>query len=565
MATGHVIRIKDQEWKPLKKLFIKNSGAWVEPAAAWVKNNGVWEQVYPTPAASVSLSSNSLDFSVYKTTTSSSKRIIITNTGTDTLTINRIDTIGDSYFTFNIDTSSWGTTGSTTIAVGSSKYVDVSVTGNNTGSGTGSLILVSDIGILGSSNIIVPVTVTTTSLWAAISCTSTVSLRYDQPRPSAVQSLISLTNSWSKLLGSFFGRGFSGPTSLTAPSAPPMPSSTFVIKNPGPDTLIISSISVDDNVYDFGNWNSKIGPGASQTITATLTQAAATQYLSLNAFNDTPSITISGTTASNQTVVSTFVLPTTLKIVPHGERFISSNETWTAPPGLDNPVSFTLVGAQGGQGGNDSNPGGVGTSGGAYSLDVTIPVGTVVQVFPGGNGASGLSGVRGYGGGAGGINAAGFGNGGAGSAAGTSGTSGGGGGGGAATIVRMYAPGYPVSTIEVLGQIYAAGGGGGGGGGNQTSAAAGRPGFFQQSNQIVGERDGTTGQYKSGDGGGAGGGGGGFMAGAGGSVFAGDVGGGGGNSGRNGVEGTVVTQGKVSVLTSGQAPAGTNASVTIKW
>ena len=51
-----IIRIKDSDtytYKAVKKLFVKKGPEWRDAQTAWVKQNGQWIQVYPTPKAEI--------------------------------------------------------------------------------------------------------------------------------------------------------------------------------------------------------------------------------------------------------------------------------------------------------------------------------------------------------------------------------------------------------------------------------------------------------------------------------------------------------------------------------
>ena len=204
--------------------------------------------------------------------------------------------------------------------------------------------------------------------------------------------------------------------------------------------------------------------------------------------------------------------------------------TWTVPAGVTS-INYTISGAPGGSGGNDSHAGAPGQPGATVTGTMSVVPGqtyTVILGQPGGNGASNQGGA------AGGAGGSGWGAGGNGSAAGSSGTSGGGGGGGGASAILLG------GAVKVV----AAGGGGGGGGGNGSNGRGTRPGG------TTGTSYGGNGATKTKDGGGAGGGGGGIPGGAGGNLDTGDCG------GYSGATGTSM---------GGPVSSGGNGTSTISW
>ena len=207
--------------------------------------------------------------------------------------------------------------------------------------------------------------------------------------------------------------------------------------------------------------------------------------------------------------------------------FAAGNEySYTVPAGT--PVTMTIKGARGGNGGNDSSAGGTGVGGEVVSFTVTSN-GSAYSIYPGNSGSGGGSAATGSGAGAGGTSAYPNGayNGGNGAAAGNVGSSGGGGGGGAASVVQQGA------------NLYIAGGGGGAGGGN--NGCVGSNGNAYSSSFLNTSGVGTAGSYPGNvDGSGGGGGGGGLLGGRGGTLSvipacSGEQHGGGGYTGSNSV------------------------------
>lgn len=209
----------------------------------------------------------------------------------------------------------------------------------------------------------------------------------------------------------------------------------------------------------------------------------------------------------------------------------TTNQSVNIPANAIN-VRVTVVGARGGNGGNDTQPGGTGGNGrgGVFALSdltartLTLNIGTL-----GGNGTGCVSNG---GNGSGGTGVA---NGGGGGRTGPNGCSGGGGGGGGATgVYDSVANGWI---------IVAAGGGGAGGGSHPNSGLGGGNGGFGlgfSTGSVTNISNGGTGSSQGNDGGGGGGGGGGCPGGGGGRQGADEsagnypaLGGGGGSSGFN--------------------------------
>jgi uncharacterized repeat protein (TIGR02543 family) len=181
----------------------------------------------------------------------------------------------------------------------------------------------------------------------------------------------------------------------------------------------------------------------------------------------------------------------------------SQGRTWQIPTGVTS-LTISLYGGAGGNGGNDSQPGGSALT--AEVLSGTLDVSNLSSLVfgVGGGGVSGSGCYGNYPGGNGGNgNWGGFGDysGGKGGTSGSAGCSGSGGGGGASTKIQLTYTGGAVKTL------FAGGGGGGGGGDNCTRGKnsdtdpAGGATFYSRTGQNASQAPG--------DGGGAGGGGGG--------------------------------------------------------
>lgn len=546
MDYRNVIRFKDQlEWKPLKGLYVKNNADWSPAKTAWVKIDGTWRQIYPTPRAQVSLNPQTLNFPVtYITMTTGNKRVYINNTGNEVLTINSIDVNPSTEFDMIVDTSSWGGS-SVQVNPGAQCFIDISLKGKTLGASSASLTLNTTIGALGASSSVITVTTEVVPLFASLSVSAgtPINFQYEQ----YVRKVIGYSSS-------FFGLLRTKPIYSTPA---PLPSASVTVKNSGNTGLQIKSVTVDSDLYDISTWKAAIAANGTQTITFTLNQTKAEQRLAAGQALDDPEIRIASV-ADNGQAIADLVIPTTLKLVPHGTAYFDESRSitsWTVPEGIDNDIILNIKANPGGTGGNDSQAGGAGGEGGNYNVNLSLPAGSTLTTFFGTKGSDGASGSP-IAGGAGGVNAAfpEF-NGGAGGSCGAAGWSGSGGGGAAATVVKVKN-----SSGTTIGTIVAGGGLGGGGGGNHSR------GLGSGWNPIVpntGPTTGGVGQNKGGgDGGGAGGGGGGLPGGYGGTVNPGDNGGNPGYTGKNGHQqvSSIVTQVRYSGWHNSSF-----ASVTIEW
>jgi hypothetical protein len=519
MDYRNVIRFKDQlEWKPVKRLYVKNGG-WSPAKTAWVKIDGAWRQVYPAPRANCIFDPISLIIpTTYINTDSGKKRVYISNNGNEVLTINSIDVGTCTEFDITVDTSSWGGS-STTVPVGGQVFIDISIKGKVLGFGSATLTINTVNSVYGPEPNVFAINSQVVPLFASLEWTrrwyETVSFKYEQ----YVRKVIGYTSS-----GGILGFLKSKPIYSTKPA---LPSASITVKNSGNTGLEITSITVDNDLYDISAWKAAVPANSTQTITFTLNEIKALERLAAGQAYDFPGIVIKST-ASNGTPVPDLSISTTLQLVPHGSFYRDqgyTSTTWTVPAGIDNDTTIRVRANSGGAGGNDSHPGGAGGPGGDYAVTATLPAGSTITTYFGTAGSNGASGSP-VAGGAKGVNAT-FPeyNGGDGGSCGAAGWSGSGGGGAAATVVQVREPGG----FLIL-KIVAGGGAGGGGGGNYSNGLTANWTPYQS---PTGSFVGGPGQNKGGDGGGGGGGGGGSRGGNGGTVNGGDSGGNPGYTGEN--------------------------------
>jgi hypothetical protein len=436
LGYGYVAVKDDGELSPLRELYLKNGATWATVQLAYVKNGSDWIRVFPTPNAIVDLNTSSLTFETYTTFESKTETVTITNNGDEVLTINSAVSSSSDKFDIITDYSNLGSSLPYTVNPGATKSFTVQILGKSIGSDTGSIVLQSNKGVLGSETITISLSCETIPLFSkALVDVSGLSLRHDQNDTTTVSTIRVYNNGNGPLTISGFS-GVSGRITV-ANDAQGISSALFLT----------------------------IEPGTYRSYRISVAESFKTTY---GSFSDTLRIV-------SDSIDGTIDIPVNILIVPHGTITFTSDGTWEVPIGLINDVELEVQGANGGNGGNDSAAGGAGGSGGFYKILATIPYPQVLQVAIGGRGSVGgtTPGTGGSPGGARGTNSFGIGNGGTGGRAGLSGWSGGGGGGGAATIVGIKNNLLsPPSTY-----IFGAGGGGGGGGGNRSLGLAANSNF----------------------------------------------------------------------------------------
>ena len=125
-----LIKIKDiGTYEPLKKLYVKNGPAWQDAKTAWVKQNGEWIQVYPTPKAEIVFDPPTLNFTAPNGYESAVQYVNITNTGTENLIIEDFTTsytVAGKFVTF-FDLTEIGGQIPTTIAPGETKRLGIAI------------------------------------------------------------------------------------------------------------------------------------------------------------------------------------------------------------------------------------------------------------------------------------------------------------------------------------------------------------------------------------------------------------------------------------------------------
>lgn len=341
-----VIRVKRSgSWAPARGLYVKQSGAWTPAEKAYIKQNGAWEQIYPAPAAMLSLSSATLSLTAYQGYSSTSQRITITNSGNDTMTIKSISATSNSFYRVLFDTSAMGGTSGVTIAPSASKYFDVTIFGLSVTAGTTTPISIQyNTGVLGDDEGIVTVTGQVDPQYSTISVS-----------PTSV--------SYSTYVDG------------------PLPSQNITITNSGNGgVLTVSGITSASGLTSITNVPSLIASGSSSTfrITAPAGRSAGTH----------------GDTIYVNTNLGTTNIPVSFSVISTGTIEFSTPGTysWTVPTGVTS-ATVTVVGAGGGGGGSTEvgygGGGGGGGSGGLIEQSLALTAGETLSITVGAGGPGG--------------------------------------------------------------------------------------------------------------------------------------------------------------------------------
>ena len=437
-------------YNPVKGLSYKTAAnVWTPVQQAYIKkSDNTWEQWYPAPAGNLQVSTTNLSYSPYQYQYDTQwQRVTVVNTGNDSVVIaNVIANDSASNYSSYIDYTGMNSQGfPLTLYPGASAYMDVAVLGNVLGTYSGNITMINTIGVLGYSNVVIPVT-------------ATVQTDYGY-----------LTASVSSL-----------PFAYYAEDTPP--TTTFSVTNTGVGgNATITSVSTA-NGTTVSNLVVASGSG-------TVVFRATPPVISTDG-NYTDIITIN----HNLPNQGPLKIPVTMSVTtPHGSQsFGPGYSTFTVPTGVHH-LTIDAQGAGGGGGGRDSQLGYSGFDGHQVSGTISVSAGDVIQVYVGGGGGAGWGPVQSGGGGGGGYSPNGY-NGGGGGNAGNSGISGGGGGGGGATVIVKNG-----TTILV------AAGGGGGGGGGQASPGRGQQGYVSSGSTAGGEGQSHYGDVYPDPGGGYGG------------------------------------------------------------
>ena len=341
--------------KPTRRLYVKDNGQWVDAKTAWIKENDVWVRVYPTPEAVGIIAPLFKSVTVVYTDSSALYPIIVSNSGTETLTVNKITVLPETdKFVTRIDLSRVGGKLPVTVAPGTSKIFSFGITGSKL-PGTGKTSIVFDVnnGELGNGTLTSVVNGEVLPPFSLIQLPTDIQLTYD-----------------------------------AAITRQPM-----VIYNKGYKELTIRDISSQKGLVYFENVPQAIAPGASATVTVVFDGKS----YQLAGANLTDSIVILSDSLSNPTAT----VPCTLTVMSHGSLVFTADATWTTP--VNAPTAgfkFWTRGGTGGRGAANGTQqqflGGLGSLGSTFAFTASVPAGTIGQIAIGGNGGDGAYTATGY-------------------------------------------------------------------------------------------------------------------------------------------------------------------------
>ena len=369
------IKTDSSTWKPVANVWQKtDNSTWTPITRANLKvNSNTWESVYPTPRGINTPSPTSLTFNPYQHHTdplsdnqvAPAQNIKITNTGDYDLVVTNV-LINDSTGNYQTVDAGYGFITPVTIPPNQSTNFTLKVLGQTVGTGfTGNVIFQNDIGFLGSSNVVVPVTVNVLADYNGIQTNTSLNLTtYVLDSPLSVSLPITNTGNGANL-------NISNITSQNG-------------------YVTISSVP---SVIGY-NFNTFTGNTASATVT--------TANLNVGTYYDT--ITIN----SNATGIPVLKIPVTVNVLqPNGLQAFTAGGTyhWTVPAHVHR-LDITGVGAGGGGGTAAANGqnyvyggyvlqggGGGGGGSGAYSINKGIAVtpGETLTITVGAGGTGGTN------------------------------------------------------------------------------------------------------------------------------------------------------------------------------
>jgi hypothetical protein len=157
-----LIKLSDEgTFKAVKKLYVKKGADWRDAKTAWIKQNGSWIQVYPTPRGQITFDPPTLDFEATNGYESPTQFVSITNTGDENVIIEDFSvsyTAAGKFVTF-FDLSELGGQVPATIAPGETKRLGIAI---DAGSGSAyvqqEVVVMVDTPTLKKVNILCPLT-----------------------------------------------------------------------------------------------------------------------------------------------------------------------------------------------------------------------------------------------------------------------------------------------------------------------------------------------------------------------------------------------------------------------
>jgi hypothetical protein len=155
-----LVKISDEgTFKALNKLYVKRGADWQDAKTAWIKQNGEWIQVYPTPRGQITFDPPTLNFEAANGYESPTQFVSITNTGDENVIIEDFSvsyTASGKFVTF-FDLSELGGQIPATIAPGETKRLGIAI---DAGSGSAyveqEIVTIVDTPTLKKVNILCP-------------------------------------------------------------------------------------------------------------------------------------------------------------------------------------------------------------------------------------------------------------------------------------------------------------------------------------------------------------------------------------------------------------------------
>jgi hypothetical protein len=332
LGYGYIQIKEGGSFHPLKSLYLKNGSSWADVQTAWIKSQGQWVRVFPTPNAIPETDVSVLNFVSYTTFTSSTKSVSITNYGDEVLSITGTAQSTSSKFKINADYSGLGDQLPYTIEPGATKTFTVYIDGLDIGTDISYIILDTNTGQFGAGEINIEINGETIPLYS-----------------TAIASVTEISYA-------FNNQSLSLPIEKVLADA----SKTFQIKNVGNGPLTIDSFTSTTGRTVITNVPSIIAPGKSAVITVTPSSDLINNTITEGTYTDT--ITMTSDSTGGDIVISTSLTVT----VQHGVLTATNagSGSFTVPSNIYSIDIFAVGG--GGSGGEGlGGPNGGGGGGGA--------------------------------------------------------------------------------------------------------------------------------------------------------------------------------------------------------
>jgi hypothetical protein len=361
LGYGYIQIKADGTFHPLKNLYLKYGSSWADVQTAWIKSQGEWVRVFPTPNAIPETDVSTLSFTTYTTFSSTSKSVSITNTGDEVLQITGTSESTSSKFKINADYSGLGIDGLPYIILpGNTKTFTVYIDGYDVGTDSATIVLNTNTGQFGAGEISINVSGESIPLYSSAIANTT-----------AVDYV------------------FNNESLNTAPINTVLAgiSKTFQIKNVGNGVLTIDSFTSATGRTIITNVPSTIKPGKSAVITVTPSTDLVNDTVAEGTYTDTITMT-------SDSIGGDITITTSLEVViNHGVIAASKNAgsgSFTVPSNIFSIDIFAVGGGgSGGQGlGGPNGGGGGGGAGGTILISgYSVTPGQVITYNIGGGAA----------------------------------------------------------------------------------------------------------------------------------------------------------------------------------